>query len=495
MEASDELVALRKVLEEAIAARAAAEARAAAAETALDVTAAEVADTLSSFGELRARLRKLQIESPSKQKAGSRKLALRAALSSFSWLQRPLFLRGALPIEAVQNAFEQATGPSGSDSAVLLESNFYKLATYRLPAGVMATPRTGDARQNAAALFGARSEFEVPEHVELPLKCEPEIFAVTSVPGAPAFAAEVKSLPAGTLNEAVTYALLAMAASAFKVSASRPSGRVFHAAPPTAHVLIVLAHVGYLLGVEWVGKLLLYPVSQPFFLGSDKHANAIAALPSEPLPMDDVLVLPEASPDGPRWGQYPDAPASPSVYWTADPTPEGRFLKVIECDAFDEHAQGGVARLRALYAAHAAYAKARGEAPAADPQPSALVATRLRFGAFALLVEMPFVGERAATERDLREPGAVPNAVAAAVGWLARRGLLYVDLRPLNVRCGREGDVWLVDYDDMLLMDAPASSADAALAALRGDANGAYALEQFPALADAIRAQWVPSAQ
>ena len=125
----------------------------------------------------------------------------------------------------------------------------------------------------------------------------------------------------------------------------------------------------------------------------------------------------------------------------------------------------------------------------------ALVATRLRFGAFALLVEMPFVGERAATEHELREPGAVPNAVAAAVGWLARRGLLYVDLRPLNVRCSREGGVHLVDYDDMLLMDAPARSADAALAALRGDTNGADALQLFPALADAIRAQWVPSAQ
>ena len=84
------------------------------------------------------------------------------------------------------------------------------------------------------------------------------------------------------------------------------------------------------------------------------------------------------------------------------------------------------------------------------------------------------------------------DAVAAAVAWLARRGLLYVDLRPPNVRVGGAAEAaWLVDYDDMELLEPPAQVADDVLRALAAHTHGARALDAFPALRDALqRTPW-----
>ncbi len=186
------------------------------------------------------------------------------------------------------------------------------------------------------------------------------------------------------------------------------------------------------------------------------------------------------------------------------PAAGSRFWKVIECDAFDAHPQGGAPRFRALFLVHQAYAAALAAAAHEphDPPPSSLVAARLLFGAFAVLVDLPFVGSRAATADELScARGDVLRAVAAAVAWLARRGLLYVDLRCQNVRVAdvdvgdKGGDddaprAFLVDYDDMLLLPHPARSADELLAALRRDEHGAAALDSLPALEEALLAAW-----
>ena len=299
------------------------------------------------------------------------------------------------------------------------------------------------------------------------------------------------------------YVALGMMDSCFRVSGRR--GRRFHASPPVGYALVATGERGFLVGAEWVGKLLLYPLSHPFFLGSPEHAGAVRALDTTPLRMDDVVVLPTAEEEeGPTWCTHPATGAPAVVSWTHTPAPSGLFWKVIESDAFDNHPQGGEARLRALFRVLGAYSAALADADtaSADPPPKALVEACLRYGAFALLLDMPFVGQRAAQEEHLEDGGRVLDAVAAAVGWLARRGLLYIDLRAPNVRCtdgaaaggAQPEHTWLVDYDDMLLLRAPLSSADELVAALANDNNGYAALQAWPALEDALRENLGPRA-
>jgi hypothetical protein len=248
----------------------------------------------------------------------------------------------------------------------------------------------------------------------------------------------------------------------------------------------------------------VYPVSQPFFLNSPQHAAAVAALRDDVTPLDDSVWLADGDDGACTWRMYPpDGPAR--VSWTHSASGGGRFRKVIECTAFDEHPAGGARRLRALHAAYAAYAAAWA-APQEAP-PAALLPARLLYGMFALCVDMPFVGTRTATDAELccAPGGAVLHALAAALGWLARAGLLYIDIRTPNVRVAdADADddahdathtkaplrAWLVDYDDMRVLDAPLRSADALLDALRSDPHGLAALAKMPGLAAAVRAQW-----
>jgi hypothetical protein len=78
-------------------------------------------------------------------------------------------------------------------------------------------------------------------------------------------------------DELLTYVFLGTAASLF---GDVPAGhRRFFSYPPVGFGLAAFPHVGYLVAVEWIGKLFVSVVSQPFFLGSPEHEAAIAALP------------------------------------------------------------------------------------------------------------------------------------------------------------------------------------------------------------------------
>jgi hypothetical protein len=109
---------------------------------------------------------------------------------------------------------------------------------------------------------------------------------------------------------------------------------------------------------------------------------------------------------------------------------------------------------------------------------------------------MPWVGGRNAEAADLADGGCAVEPVARAIIWLAQRGLLYIDLRPPNVRIATHDRVFLVDYDDMALCD-PLASAEELITALQDDpaqatigwacAGGERAL---PAVLTAIRRCW-----
>lgn len=445
-----------------------------------DVDARQVTD-----GELRRTcLPRHRVTSPSKM--GSQRL-LRPELADFS-VRAPLSLAAQVPSSFVTLWGALQTSTSSPLGSWFSEQPHYPLLTCFLPPWVTAPPRQGTAKQNAAALYGPVEELDQSPLLTLPWQCEPEVFA-TAAAWHPAFTGEGKSVEDNAMNQLLTYLLFGIIHSSFRRSPSG-RGRCFHSRPPVGYGVLAFANLGYIVGVECVGKLFAYPLSQPFVLGSQEHAQAVAALPATPLLLEESVLVPPVEDEQLRWSVHPRlGPAH--VSWTIAAAAGGRFWKVLECTAFDSLPQGGAEYIRALYGVYERYARARAEAHASDPPPSSLAEARLLFGQFELLVDMPFLGTRSARAEDLAQCD-VLAAVAAALGWLARRGLLYVDLRPANVRVeeGVPGSAWLIDYDDMVLLEGPCESAEQLVAALRTNPHGCAALDAMPALAEALAAAW-----
>jgi hypothetical protein len=181
------------------------------------------------------------------------------------------------------------------------------------------------------------------------------------------------------------------------------------------------------------------------------------------------------------------------VLWRTEPPARGAapadafFWKILRGDGFD------APYLRGVFAVYAALAAARAAASADDPPPASLVDAELLFGAGELCVRMPWVDGRDAAPEDLCSGGVAVAPVAAAVAWLARHGLLYVDLRAPNVRIDERGRVRLVDYDDCVVLGAPATDAAALRAALRArDAKwaGDDTPDALPDVVDALEDAW-----
>jgi hypothetical protein len=104
---------------------------------------------------------------------------------------------------------------------------------------------------------------------------------------------------------------------------------------------------------------------------------------------------------------------------------------------------------------------------------------------------MPWARGREAREGDFQEGGCAVLPVALAMAWLARRGLLYIDVRPPNVLVEEEGGeaaalrVHLVDYDDMLVVEPVASAGE--LCALLRQHSAFAQMGACPALLAALR--------
>jgi hypothetical protein len=416
----------------------------------------------SSFAAVLERVRKLVIESPSKKSNN----VLRPELAALC-LDSPLVLRSALAPTVFRSFFELDTKFTVAD--LFSEAKFYELATLHVPNWVTVKPRAADAKQNAAALYGPSQDVGVPSHIFLPWQCEPELYT-TSTAGHPAFSGELKSAGTGqaTYNELLTYILFGIFHSLFPAGPTRR----FYYQPPIGYGLAAFPHCGYLLGVEWIGKLLLYPISEPFVLGSDAHKAAVDSLPDIELSECIELNMDESDTS---WECYP-AVGPVQVSWTTVATAGGRFRKLIQCSAFDSHPSGGVECFRTLFATYASYSTALCAHSQDDPCPSALLEARLLFGAFAVLVDMPFVGTRECTDEDLNAEGPVLRAVVEAMKWLGRHRLLYVDLRARNVLRDAGDGVFLVDYDDMVVLSEPLQSGADVVRKLREHATqGVYA--------------------
>ena len=354
------------------------------------------------------------------------------------------------------------------------EKAFYSLAVSAMPAHVRVEP----TQRSAARLFGPGS-LRSPRWAFCGA-CKPELSAVALAAAGesrPVFQGELKSVDAGMLGQALYYVLMSMTATFFPatVAAARggssdagagvvPGPRVFYTAPPLGFALLAFPHVGYFISAEMIGKVLVAPASRPFFLGSEEHAAAAAALPCEP------RGAPAWSYDAALdWRAAPGAGAPPRVAWAS--CADGLFRKIVRADARCAEAWAEMA------GAYLALAPLLGDTAAAPPHRALARRTRLLFGAHEALVEMEaLAGARASDAEVTGEAGggaraaAILAAVAGALAWLALRGLLYTDLRGPNVLVSEEGgalEVRLVDYDDVVAVAQPVRSAAAFVEAIR----------------------------
>lgn len=199
-----------------------------------------------------------------------------------AFLEAPVFLAAPPGLDA---SFRPLLGAVDGDLRRLMsEGEFYALATSIRP------PFT-EAVGDAAGKMSARSLFSIAalrtQAWLLPGDCEPELllraFLAVSATGSarwpPAFNGELKT--AGnrrSIEQSVVYTAMDMVRIFFPATAGAPCLPRFFALPPVGYALVGYPHVAYLLALEWVGKLIVSPISQPFLLGSPEHEAAVRGL-------------------------------------------------------------------------------------------------------------------------------------------------------------------------------------------------------------------------
>ena len=384
-----------------------------------------------------------------------------------------------LPVDAsLSRAFAGLLAVAGSARGMGQERIFYPLATAHLPSFVQAVGQpSGDV--TAEMLFSARA-LATPVW-SFPAACKPELHARAAAGGGdggggggdgqpalcPAFNGELKSAGDGrALEQAAMYTVLDLlrvffpaevaptpvAASAAAAVSAASVRRLFYSTPPLGYALVAYPYVAQVMAVECVGKMLVSPFTQPFLLGSQQHVDAMAALPQPryeaPLALDLRALR--------RWRTAPGARAELTAWCTEG----GTFRKLVRGDA----------RSGAAFAAmHAAYARLAAVLPSAPPSLRLPTAARLLYGLHCVLVELqPVVAGRAAREEEeLRRAGSpVLRSVARAIAWLAAQRVVYTDLRAPNVVVDEDGEAWLVDFDDCVVVGGAVGSVAAFKAAV-----------------------------
>lgn len=111
------------------------------------------------------------------------------------------------------------------------------------------------------------------------------------------------------------------------------------------------------------------------------------------------------------------------------------------------------------------------------------VPVELLYGEFAVCLRSPVVGVSEARSAVFRNAVAM-SPIVEAVLWLARTWqLLYIDLRPPNVRVCSDGCLRLVDYDDLVLLDTRPCCDRQTVCLLRENAHVHAVFQHYPDLA------------
>eukprot|EP00598_Pedospumella_elongata_P011271 CAMPEP_0184988908 /NCGR_PEP_ID=MMETSP1098-20130426/26334_1 /TAXON_ID=89044 /ORGANISM="Spumella elongata, Strain CCAP 955/1" /LENGTH=502 /DNA_ID=CAMNT_0027513769 /DNA_START=120 /DNA_END=1628 /DNA_ORIENTATION=+ len=286
---------------------------------------------------------------------------------------------------------------------------------------------------------------------------------------------EVKPIPAIALEELYHYTAISMAESYFSQE-QYPEHRAYYKSPPLGAGVLGMGPMGMMFIAEWVGVIFFSIISEPFYAGSNKQAAAKAMIDDieSTREYSDPLLLPLTLPvktsvekRGVAWGVFKDT-----------------FIKVIEAPflstplpskcAFNKSltnyresigeeacADGAWQRNSSffyhLFKVMAAWKRVWAEEAVGDDaiHRAVFVPVTILYGEFSICLSSPCVGVKDSTD-DSFENDDVMGSVVEAVLWLARRWqLLYIDLRPPNLRiddCDGANKLYLIDYDDILIM-------------------------------------------
>jgi hypothetical protein len=201
--------------------------------------------------------------------------------------------------------------------------------------------------------------------------------------------------------------------------------------------------------IEMAGRAIVSAASEPFFLGSEKHKAAIAQLPNHKrTPEFDLAGIRSRQvwstrPDSVVAGRTDADMAKYHTLFTVCPV-DDYFYKIKEWPAYQSRQF-----LRCIHA-YEAYSKARDR----DPLPPSLLSADLFYGFGQIVIRMRFQQKHEpARLEDMNSPKVV-QALLEAFLWLAEHDLAYIDIRSPNVLVpcnGDDGQVYLVDYDDMIV--------------------------------------------
>lgn len=399
-----------------------------------------------------------------------------------------LFIRKSLSLDTSSIADDQMLAniddlpfcpPLGNDEFVgtlpLDESEYYDhFSRYSLSGIQESTLRPGK-KKSAGKLFPGA--FDKKCCVTLPSQCQPELATRVKEPARAASGGEMKPIEEVAMEEHFAYTTIGMSDSYFS-SEVYPDHHVFYKSPPIGCSTLGAGPMGMLFAAEWIGVVFFSIISEPFFAGSKGHREALNMFDAvessrdvaHPLliPRDFLLNSNPRQKLGVAWGEL-----------------DGHFIKIIEAPFLLEkqnvglgdfnkgdHKYRGIIGEEAcgeanwssnsvffyhLYKVMSVWQKVWSTECDADDANyrSVFVPVDLLFGEFCVCLRSPLVGT-ADADSDMFADADLMAPIVGAVLWLARTWqLLYIDLRPPNLRVSEAvagATIHLVDYDDMVLL-------------------------------------------
>lgn len=357
----------------------------------------------------------------------------------------------------------------------LVETYYYDHFARRCLSGTQSCSAAQGHKAHASSLyadaFGKRKSA-----IKLSSSCAPEFAMNVKDKTRIAENGEVKPVPPIAVEEMLHYTAIAMTSSFFPYSDL--THRLYYSSPPLGAALLGMGPMGMLFAVEWVGVPFYSIASQPFYAGSRKQAEAkkifdeVERTRDYKNPLKVPLNLPVRS-----------SPEKPGVTWGVL---DNRFVKLIEA-TFLQRPQ---ALKAAFVKSNASYQEVVGEGSCLDakwscnatffyhlykvmslwsrlwkeePLPEDIkyrgmfVDVSMFYGEFGVCLVSKIVGDDDA-KNETMENEELMLLVVEAVLWLARRwGLLYIDIRPPNLRIskgntGEDPKVFIIDYDDCVIL-------------------------------------------
>lgn len=459
---------------------------------------------------------KSEIASPSSEKDGQKLASLNYTQYTISPISFSIDdIEGYGTVKAVN-----VGNSCGADNLRLDEDEFYEALAKVHPSWIRATRVANSAKTMYPKVHKLASPFSC---LYAGGSCKPELRCITKDEalgtGLCGFTVEAKSIPIIAVEEILQYGVFSMLQSFFVTDNETPDVELLRLSQVVPHACGVLSSgpVGFLLAIEWIGMLYYSVLSNPFFLGSDQHKTAINFFEDISKKVrsnkgvcgkENLVTIPfrrehftnkaanqflaiSTEPITMTFGPFPNQSCFVKVISVVKDTASSSTPTTTKGETYKQCVgeEDKSWPFSAVYFQHMhrVFQVYEGLCQRAD-KPAILVPTKLLYGVFEVAVISVWVGKVDATPEDMDNRDYMTQ-LATAVVWLARGGLLYIDLRPPNMRIDRDsGSVWLIDYDDCVLLETPLTAIPEIIDKLEENICGGRCLRAYPVLRECLLA-------